>query len=77
MLLLVSVIPLAFIVVWLFLQTFVDDLNWKNGFVLSFVFTNGYLIILTEFLSLLKVLTGWGIFMGWLLLMTLLKKPAL
>jgi hypothetical protein len=72
MIILVLILPLSFISLWIFLQTFFEGLNWKTGFVLNFVLFNSFLTILTEILSLLRCLTQWGIFFGWLLFILLL-----
>lgn len=67
MLLKILILPAAFLANWVFIETFLSksDSDWRLSFLLTFVFTNGYLILLTEFLNIFAWVSSWGIFLGW------------
>ena len=64
----ILILPVCFFAFWLFMETFHPRSDWRENCLLSFVFINFFLVILTEILSALLVLTAWGIFLGWLIL---------
>ncbi len=70
--LMVLILPIAFLVCWLFIETFLSPSNWRLSFLLSFLAFNAYLVLLTELLSLFYWLTAWGIFLGWVGLLIIL-----
>lgn len=72
MFLLVLILPIAFTVCWLFIETFISPSDWRFSFLLSFLAFNAYLVLLTELLSLFYWLTAWGIFLGWMGLIVIL-----
>ena len=69
MAIMILIVPFCFFAFWLFMETFHPRSDWRKNFLLSFVFINFFLVVLTEILSALHVLTAWGIFFGWLILL--------
>lgn len=61
------ILPIAFLICWIFIETnrAAEDSDWRLSFLLAFVFTNAYLIVLTEVLNLFHGITVWGVFGGW------------
>ena len=63
----IIILPVAFLICWIFIETTrtAGESDWRLSFLLAFVFTNAYLIVLTEILNLFQAITTWGVFTGW------------
>jgi hypothetical protein len=63
----IIILPIAFLICWIFIETTraAGESDWRLSFLLAFVFTNAYLIVLTEVLNFFHGITAWGVFGGW------------